>query len=233
MPLRLCLAFLAILFTTLAFAGPVEDYDKLKKQGKAKEGLAALEKAADASPKDCKLLKALGSAYGDAKDDDLAVFTLERYLKECASDPDFAATKAKVEKHFESKATAALPPEDAGPGGLYIPRLPQPKASGGRTEDDAWAVGEDVDRVTKVMPDIEQAIELIRASKHAEAISRLESYTKRQPLDAQGFKWLGAAKAKSGDHAGALKAYEKYVSMDPKESDLEPIRKSVNFSKVK
>ena len=224
----------ALLSTSTARADAVADYEKLKKAGKNVDALAGLEKASDAAPKDCKILKTLGNAYYDAKDADLGTMTLERFIRECPADPDLGAAKERVAKHFDTKASVDVPPDDAGVGGLYLVPLPPQRSSAGRTEEDAWAAGEDATQFDFKKVELEQGIEMMRLTRFKEAATLLETYIKKEPkLAAQGYRYLGTARAQLGEKDAAIKAYEAYLKLDPKAPDADPIRRSINFAKKK
>lgn len=226
----------AVLVSTLitgsALAGPVEDAAKLKKEGKKAEAVALLEKASEKAPKDCKLLKALGDAYFDVEDLDLGAMTFERFVKDCSADPAAAEVSKKLAAHYDSKLASEGPPAAAaGEGGLYLVPLLPPRLIGAGTEDDRWAMDSD-SRVHR-LPIPEQACELLRTNKIKDAVVLLETQVKKKPGDDQSWRFLGTARAMNGDVPGAVKAYEKYLQLEPDAPDAEPIRRSIKYHKKK
>jgi len=228
----------AVLACTLlavpALAGPIEEAAKLKKAGKKPEALALLEKASEAAPKDCPLLKVLGDTYFEVDDLDLGAMTYERYVKDCPNDPGSAEVSKKLAAHYDSKMAAEGPPAAAagGQGGIYLVPLPPARIMGAGTEDDRWAV-EDFSSRTERMNPVEQACEQLRTNRVKEAVATLEAQVKKKPGDDQAWRYLGTARAMNGDVPGAVKAYEKYLSLEPKAPDADPIRKSVQYHKKK
>ncbi|MGI5862903.1 MAG: tetratricopeptide repeat protein [Myxococcales bacterium] len=213
-----------------ARAGPADDAAAKCKQGKSAEAIPALEKATTKNPSDCAALKALGDCYFAASDADLGALTYERFLKACPNHAEAQKVASALAAHYD-KLAGPEPPPNAGPDGLYRVPLPPRQTVGGRTEDDAWAYERDsrVERLTKV----EEAIELMRAGKHADAVKLLKKYLKDEPKDAQGWRFLGTAQADNGNPAGAVEAYEKYLALEPKAPDAAPIRQSVEYFKKK
>ncbi len=215
----ICSAVVALAASPAA-AGPVEEANTLIKQGKASDAVALLEKAAEAAPSDCVFSKALGEAYFAAKDSDLGAMTYERFLKNCADHKDAGNVAAALAAHYDKK----LGPEPRpGADALYRVPLPPRQTTGGRTEDDSWAYERDarVERLTKV----EEAIEGMRLADYAMAARILEKRLVEEPGDAQAWRFLGTARAELGDVEGALEAYDKYLAIDSKAPDAEPIPK--------
>ena len=235
--MKTLLALLAVAATSLAalpvLAGPIEDADALRKKGKKAEAVTLLEKAAEAAPKDCALSRALGEAYFDAGDSDMGAMTCERFVKECPKDPAASAIAKKLEQHYEAKSAyrpgPASKPVEEDTGKLYLVPLPPAKERGGGTEDDRWAV--ENDSRFKLFTAVEEALEHMRATRFAEAVAVLETHLKKNPGDEQAWRFLGTARAQLGDKAGAVKAYEKYLSLAPKAPDADPIRKSLKYGK--
>lgn len=211
-----------------ARAGPVDDAVAKCKGGKSAEALPALEKATTENPSDCAALKALGDCYFAASDADLGALTYERFLKTCPKHAEAQQVAGALAAHYD-KVTGPEPPPNAGPDGLYRVPLPPRQTVGGRTEDDAWAYEryDRVERLTKV----EEAIELMRDGKPAKAVKLLEKHLKEEPKNAQGWRFLGTARAENGDPSGAVEAYEKYLALEPKAPDAAPIRQSVEYFK--
>lgn len=218
----------ALLVGSPALAGPIEKAAELRKDGKKQEAVALLEKAAEADAKDCALTRALGDAYFDLGDVDLGAMTLERFLKDCPDDKAASAVGEKLARHYDRKMEAGAP--DDGKGGvLYLVPLPKASERGGGTDDDRWAF-ENYSRTEKLSP-VEQGIEHLRLGKHKEAVAVLEAQVKKKPGDAQAWRYLGTARALAGDKSGAVKAYEKYLSLEPDAPDAEAIRKTLPYAR--
>lgn len=222
------LAAAALLSAPAARAGALEDAAELRKDGKKQEAVALLEKAAEADAKNCALRRALGEGYFDLGDVDLGAMTLERFLKDCPTDKAASAVGEKLARHYDRKMEAGAP--DDGKGGvLYLVPLPKAKERGGGTDDDRWAY-ENYSRTDKLTA-VEQAVEHLRMNKHREAVAVLVARVKKKPGDAQAWRFLGTARALAGDRAGAVKAYEKYLELEPDAPDAEPIRKTLPYAR--
>jgi cytochrome c-type biogenesis protein CcmH/NrfG len=216
-----------ILTSSEARSGPVEEAAALSGKGKKAEAVALLEKAAEASPKDCAVAKALGNAYFEASDPDLGWLTFERFLKVCPKDPAFDEISRRVAKHFEQPAAAQAPVDEGPRTPIYVAPLPEPKMRGGGTEDDRWAYESSYTRVGSRLTPVEDAIELLRVKRYREAVATLEAHVEKKPRDEQGWLYLGTARFKGGDRDGAIAAYKKYLSLAPNAPDAEAIRKSL------
>ena len=64
--------------------------------------------------------------------------------------------------------------------------------------------------------DLERAITAIEGGSYQRAIGLLETHTRRNPTDADGWNWLGFARRKSGALDAAFIAYRRALELDPK-----------------
>ncbi|MCB1896733.1 MAG: tetratricopeptide repeat protein [Zoogloeaceae bacterium] len=64
--------------------------------------------------------------------------------------------------------------------------------------------------------DLARAIAAIEGSAYQRAIGLLETHTRRNPTDADGWNWLGFARRKAGALDAAFIAYRRALQLDPK-----------------
>lgn len=64
-------------------------------------------------------------------------------------------------------------------------------------------------------PDFRDAVQAIKAGRHADAIPLLERYTLQMNRDADGFNWLGYAYRHTGKLDRAFVSYKRALALDP------------------
>jgi Flp pilus assembly protein TadD len=65
-------------------------------------------------------------------------------------------------------------------------------------------------------PEVAQAVKLIVAGRHADAIPLLKQHVAKAPTDASAQNWLGFAYRKSGNLDAAFMHYDQALKIDPK-----------------